>query len=240
MLSHQSLSSTLPSLGIVAALRWEVQFLLSKRFHARRLCDNVYFLTLGQTPTVLAIGGTGPQNSFRAAQELAQQFEVQGLFSLGFAGGLSGSVLPGDVIMADRVVDLDTGENFFCRGDLLPVNDARRGILLSANRVISSSAEKQRLGESHKAFAVDMESSGVARAAARAGVPFGAIKSITDDSKQSISIDFQDCRSDHGKLSAMRVIHKGIQSWQGMRDLWALGLGARLAAKNLGAALYRS
>ncbi|OFW00326.1 MAG: hypothetical protein A3G20_01435 [Acidobacteria bacterium RIFCSPLOWO2_12_FULL_59_11] len=228
---------SLPRLGIVAALRWEVQPLLRKRFHVRRLYDNVYSLELGQDLVVLSIGGISAQNSFRAARELAEKFQVQGLLTLGFAGGLAESLLPGDVVMADRVVDLATGEQFPCRGDLLPVRVAQRGVLLSANRVIGSAAEKRRLGKDWGAVAVDMESAGVARAAALTGVPFGAIKSITDISGQSISIDFQGCQSEHGVLSAFRMVQKGIQSWQAIRDLWALGLGARLAARNLAAAL---
>ncbi|MBI1956504.1 MAG: hypothetical protein HYS38_08935 [Acidobacteria bacterium] len=229
-------ATKLPRLGIVAALRWEVQSLLRKRFRARRLYDNVYSLEIGQDLAVLTIGGISAQNSFRAARELTEKFQVQGLLTLGFAGGLADSLLPGDVVLADRVVDLSTGEQFPCRGDLLPVRVAQRGVLLSANRVIGSAAEKRRLGVDYKAVAVDMESAGVARAAALAGVPFAAIKSITDASGQSISIDFQGCQSEHGGLSAIRMVQKGFQSWQGMRDLWALGLGARLAARNLGAA----
>ncbi|MBI4201064.1 MAG: hypothetical protein HY531_02095 [Chloroflexi bacterium] len=227
-----------PRLGIVAALRWEAQPLLSKRFQARRLSDNVYSLTLGGEQTVLAIGGIGAQNSFRAARELTEKCQVQGLLTWGFAGGLAASLLPGDVVLADRVVELSTGEHFPCQGDLLPLRFVQRGALLCAHRVIGSAAEKQRLGEDWQAVAVDLESAGVARAAALAAVPFAAIKSITDDFRHSISIDFQDCQSEHGELSAVRIIQKGIQSWHGMRDLWALGLGARLAARNLGAALY--
>ncbi|MBI4460445.1 MAG: hypothetical protein HY648_10360 [Acidobacteria bacterium] len=228
---------TEPRLGIVAALRWEVRPLLSKAHPATNSRGRIYLLNLGQDSVVLAIGGMGAENAFRAAGMLTENFRLRGLLTLGFAGGLADALAAGDVVLADRVVDLTSGEQFTCRSDLLPVQHAHCGALLCSNRVVASATEKRRLGLDYSAVAVDMESAGVARAAVLAGLPFGALKAITDDARQSIPIDCQGCQSENGTLSILRLFHKGLQSWLGMRDLWALGLGARLAARNLLASL---
>jgi len=157
--------------------------------------------------------------------------------TLGFAGGLVESLNAGDVIVADRVFDQETRERFDCDADLWPLEGVQRGSLLSVPKVITSVAEKRRLAREWGAVAVDMESAGVARAAAEAGGAFCAIKSITDSSNQSISIDFERCRSEHGQLSLFRMAREGMRSPQRIRDLWTLAHGARLAARSLAAAL---
>ncbi len=84
---------------------------------------------------------------------------------------------------------------------------------------------------------VDMESAGVARAALLGGVPFCAIKSITDSVEQSISIDFERCQREHEKLSGWNIVREGIRSLSGVKDLWRLAGSSRRAAGGLAAAL---
>ena len=228
---------TLPPIGIVAAFSWEVRLLLRKQNGVKRLGPQLYSFRLGEDPALLAIAGMGAENSFRAAWDLFERFAPRALCTLGFAGALVESLVPGDVILAEKVLDQETGRQFDCRDDLLPLPGIRRGNLLSVSGVITSAAEKRRLAQKWGAVAVDMESAGVARAAAEAGVAFCAIKSITDSRDQSISIDFERCRSEHGQLSLFQMAREGLRSPQRIRDLWTLAHGARLAARSLAAAL---
>jgi nucleoside phosphorylase len=185
----------------------------------------------------LALCGMGAENSCRAARELLDRGKVRGLVTLGFAGALADSLAPGEIVIADRVFDQQSKEQFECDGELFPLPNARRGSLLSAAEVIASVAEKRRLAREWGVVAADMESAGVARAAAQAGVPFCAIKAITDTSEQSISIDFARCRSDDNGLSVRKIVREAMRSARGMRDLWMLAHGARVAARSLAAAL---
>jgi hypothetical protein len=98
---------------------------------------------------------------------------------------------------------------------------------------VASAAEKQRLARQWQADAVDMESSGVAEVAARAGMPFSAIRSITDSSSQGMAIDFALCRSDDGGLSILQVLRQALGSPRALRTLWQLAQGSRMAARNL-------
>ncbi|OFV92202.1 MAG: hypothetical protein A3H28_01865 [Acidobacteria bacterium RIFCSPLOWO2_02_FULL_61_28] len=224
------------TIGLVAAFSWEVRPLLRRQNgmeHDGPFCS---FSLRGET-VWLAIAGMGAENSFRAARNLLERFAPRALVTLGFAGGLLESLNPGDVIVADRVLDQETRERFDCDADLWPLEGVQRGSLLSVTKVVASAAEKRRLAREWGAVAVDMESAGVARAAVEAGVPFCAIKSITDSAGQSIPIDFARCRSDHKRLSWLKMVGEGIRTPHGIRDLWMLARGARIAARSLAATL---
>ena len=224
-------------IGMVAAFWWEVRPLLRRQLGARRLGHNLYSLFLAGQPALLAISGVGTENSSLAAQHLVNHFAPRALFSLGFAGALRDSLAPGDIVLADQIMEESTQQRFDCRTNLLPVKFTHQGRLLCAKEVVVSAVGKKRLGQRWEAVAADMESAGVARVAAGAGLPFGAVKSITDSSEQSISIDFIRCRSEHGELSLAGVLREGLRTPQGMRDLWKLGWSSRQAAGTLAAAL---
>lgn len=220
-------------LGMVAAFWWEVGPLLRKQRRVKRLGSNLYSFFLKGEPVVLAIAGAGAENSYRVARELAQLFPLRGLFTVGFAAGLVESLAPGQVVLADQVIEEKSQQRFACQGAILPLPSCQRGSLLSVSGVIHAAEEKGRLGQRWGAVAADMESAGVARAAAQAGLPFGAVKSITDSSQQSIAIDFHRCRSEHGGLSSWKIVREGMASPRGMRALWRLASNSRRAAGSL-------
>jgi len=220
-------------LGLVAAFPWEVASLLRRQRQVERLGDRRYrFLWKGQ-PVVLAIAGAGAENAYCAARALIQDFQLGGLVSVGFAGGLSEALKAGEVILADEVIEKDTGERFGCQAALLPIAAVLTGSLLSVSAVVNSAEEKRLLAARWAAVAVDMESGAVARASREAGLAFGAVKSITDRSSQSMAIDFQRCRSEHGGLSSWKIVREAMTSPAGLRDLWRLAGNSRRAAGNL-------
>lgn len=231
-----SLHSEQAPLGLIAAFSWEVRSLLRRQNDVERE-GPFYSFSLRGKPVRLAIAGMGAENSYRAARSLLERGRVRGLVTLGFAGALADSLAPGEIVIADRVLDQQSRERFDCDGELFPVAGVRRGSLLSATEVIASAAEKRRLAEEWGAVAADMESSGVARAAAQAGVPFCAIKAITDTSEQSISIDFARCQSEDKGLSWRKILRESVRSPRGIRDVWMLARNARVAARSLAAVL---
>ena len=223
-------------IGLVAALSWEVRPLLRQQSGVEKNKPGYSFLVQG-VPVHLSVAGVGAENAYRESRRLLERFRVRGLVTIGFAGGLADSLNPGDIVLADHIFDQRTGQRFECSGELWPVKNAHRGALLSATEVITSAAEKRDLADQWGAVAVDMESAGVARAAAESGVEFAAIKAITDTSMQSISFDFAHCRSDDTRLSIWKIAREGMRTAQTMRDLWMLARGARVAARALAATL---
>lgn len=96
--------------------------------------------------------------------------------SVGFCGALDPSLSRGDVVVPDQVRDAITGEVWPCDALLVQGAGDRRGTLVTAHEVVSDPAGRARLA----GLAVDMESAGTARACARAGIPFAAIRAVTD------------------------------------------------------------
>lgn len=86
------------------------------------------------------------------------------LYSIGIAGALDPALRPGDV-----VIDGDT-----------TVPGAIRGSIIGGDRIVATAAEKAALRRETGATAVDMETHIAARVAARHGLPFLAIRAISD------------------------------------------------------------
>ena len=223
-------------IGLLAAVRWEVHPWLRGRSGVRKN-GPVHSLTIHGLPVHVTVAGVGAENACREAHRMVDQFRVAGLVSIGFAGGLADFLRPGDIVSANCVVDQSTGERFECSPNLWPLETGYQGGLLCAAEVICSAEEKRSLAGQWGAVAVDMESAGVARAAAERGVAFAALKAVTDTSSQSISIDFAHCRSEDNELSFWKIIREGVRTSQTIRDFWMLARGARVASRALAAAL---
>lgn len=157
----------------------------------------------------LALGISGA-SSVRA-ERIAAEFAAAGaaaIVSAGVSGGLDPALEPGDLLIASSVMT-ENGETFaadprllcalqsapsesrderrnWARRESAPRSAPRTAILLGADRIISTPENKARLFERTGAAAVDMESGGAARAAARSGVPFAAIRAIADPAGRAL------------------------------------------------------
>ena len=228
------------SFGIVAAFSHEVGPLVRSSKGVARLGDGRFRLALRGRPAMLAIAGAGTSNARQAAEELIRVIQPAALISIGFAAGLRQELATGMLMLADEVIEQSTSERFACDPKILDGLAASRGSLLSVSRVIGTAEEKVRLGTQWNALAADMESGGVARAARAAGLPFAALKCVTDGCEESIAIDFQRCGSEHGGLAVRKIIREAFTSLQGVRDLIRLAAASRRAAQNLAIALGSS
>ncbi|MEW6583228.1 MAG: hypothetical protein AB1416_10765, partial [Actinomycetota bacterium] len=104
----------------------------------------------------------------------------------------------GDLVAADRVVDEDVGEEFLPDAALLAAAPGRRGTLLTTARAVRTPADRA----ARHGLACDMESAHVARAAAAAGVPFLALRAVTDAAHHTLP-DVDRLTSAAGELSPM-------------------------------------
>ena len=135
----------------------------------------------------IAVSGIGPHNAMRAAERLLA-CGVSQLASWGVAGALDSTLAPGDVLLPDRVLYADGDPGFTTDPDtrawlgmaLTQHLRVRTGALWSATRPLATPADKQALAARSGALAVDMEAASVAAVAARAKLPFVALKAICD------------------------------------------------------------
>lgn len=135
----------------------------------------------------VAVSGMGPHNAMRAAERLLA-CGVSRLANWGVAGALDAGLASGDVLIPDRIRYTRDDPGFATDPEfdahlveLLSTSlRVRRGILWSTPQAIATTADKQALATRSQAVAVDMEAAPIAAVAARAKLPFVAVKAICD------------------------------------------------------------
>jgi hopanoid-associated phosphorylase len=189
-----------PGLGIICGLQREIACL------GRPLPRHV---------KAFAAGGNA-QRACEAATRWIETGAAGALMSFGMAGGLDPALRPGELVLSVRVHA--SGQRVF-EGDApwlerlrsrLP--QAHIGAIESSGVPIRDPGTKRALAARNGALAVDMESEGVASAAARFAVPFVALRVVADPA---------DCRVPAAALA-------GLSPRGGVRPLAVL---ARLLAR---------
>jgi hopanoid-associated phosphorylase len=119
----------------------------------------------------VVIGGGNPEALDRSLDAGAETFPGL-VLSCGIAGALAPSLQPGDVVIDGNVIVVERLEK------ALP--QAHRGGIVGNDVIAATAAEKRILHERTGAIAVDMESHVAARVAVRKGLPFAALRVISD------------------------------------------------------------
>ena len=130
-----------------------------------------------QEPAVVVVtAGMGAGRAALAVEAALAQGAIAALLSAGLAGACNPQLHPATCLAASLVVDSRTGERFRTDPALTPEAQA---ILVTAP-TLAGPAEKLRLHHAYAAAAVDMEAATVARLARAHGIPFAAIKAISE------------------------------------------------------------
>ena len=169
--------------------------------------------------------GAGPAEQ-RADAAIAEG--VTAAISVGFCGALDPLLERGDVVVPESVRDAVTGDAWHCDAGLARGAGERRGTLVTAGRVVSAPAERRALD----GLAVDMESAGTARACARAGIPFAAIRAVTDRADDVLP-DLRGVVDERGDVHPMRVLGRLVTRPSDIAAWTRLARGARAARRGL-------
>jgi hopanoid-associated phosphorylase len=133
-------------------------------------------------------GGDGGELAESVARAIAAD-RGRGLLSFGVAGGLAPQLAAGTCIIGSAVFSGDaripTDERWSARL-LETIPGAVHGILAGVPSPVATTAAKRALHEETGAIAVDMESHVVANLAARHGLPFAAIRVVTDPAGRTL------------------------------------------------------
>jgi len=167
-------------------------------------------------------------------QILSEQHSPRCIIAAGFCGALQPKLRVGDIVVAREVVDV-AGHKWPTNSVPIP-QDRQCGRILTANGLIANAAEKQRLGEFHKADAVDMESAAVAEACTARGVPFQAVRAVSDRVDTELSPELVRLLSG-GNISAWKAFRALLRKPALMGEFRRLARDTRLAARNLADAL---
>jgi hopanoid-associated phosphorylase len=152
-------------------------------------------------------------------------FDAEVVISFGLCGALVPRLAPGALVVADRVIDgaeVFDADALWCER-MLQTLPARRGAMAGCDQIVGSRAAKAALAASSGAIAVDMESHKVARAAFAAGIPFVAVRAVSDGANESLPLAAQAGFGADGRADVAAVLG-GL-----VRRPWELGALVRTA-----------
>lgn len=139
--------------------------------------------------SVLCAGGNPAYTEAMLAQAVGSG-KASGLLSFGIAGGLAPGLVPGSLVAASAVIASDGARH--------PVDaiwharlrnhlgEVAEGAVFGADAIVTTAIEKAAIHARAGALAVDLESAVVARAAARAGLPFMVIRAVADPAERGL------------------------------------------------------
>jgi adenosylhomocysteine nucleosidase len=150
------------------------------------------------------------------------------LVSVGWAGACDLEFHVGDVIQPSILIDARTGERFFV---VDPETTEAAKIVVSVPAPAGVTA-KHRLRVSYFASAVDMEAAAVARIAQAHGLPFSAIKAISDEADFELP-DMQQFSTEDGQFQESEFgLFIAFRPWM-WKSVLIMARGSKLAAQRL-------
>ena len=182
---------------------------------------------------VLCKSGVGKVNAACAALFMSLHFKATSLVFSGIAGGVSPSVNIGDIVVADDALyhDMDatamgwklseipdgSASLFMCNPELSTIfvkhgkqlfgeGAIHRGRIVSGDQFIADKEKVAIFRQKFQAVAVDMESAAFAHAASKLHIPFCIIRSISDKSDDSASIDYPTFADESAKRSSQLIV----------------------------------
>ena len=218
-------------LGIVVALSWELKSLTRHSIplgSCRQISDDTW----------VVLSGIGAERA-HAAAELLFSRGATGLLSWGFAAALDDGIRPGSVMLPQRVIGT-TGETYpvsiewhrrlhqILSSQLPVVTEA----LLESETIVNPAA-KRRLAERTQAVATDMETGAQARLAQVRGIPFVAVRAISDAASRQIPESVTQALDSSGAVNIRRCLASALLRPSDGIAMMKLGIQFNAARKNL-------
>ena len=206
--------------AIVSAMHEELAAVLALMPDERRQIVGGREFWLGHLhgqPVVAVLSRIGKVAAATTAAVLIERFGVSRIVFTGVAGALAAGVEVGDVVVADSFLqhDLDASPIFpkyqvplygvdrfatdpglskqLDRAARLALPGVRlhRGLIVSGDRFVSTTAESRALqGALPQALAVEMEGAAIAQVCHDYGVPFAAVRTVSDRADDAAHGDF--------------------------------------------------
>ena len=208
------------TLGIIAAMSEELEILLKDmEVKSKETKANMTFhqgTLLGQE-VVAVVCGIGKVNAAVCTQILASEYKVSSVINVGVAGGIGKDIYPGDVVIAENLVqyDMDTtafgdpmGQiprmdtfDFKCDEKLVETAKAAcdeasnfktfSGRIVSGDMFVASLDKIKWLEKEFGALACEMEGASIAHVCYLNNIPFVVVRSISDNANNGAHMDFE-------------------------------------------------
>jgi nucleoside phosphorylase len=230
---------TLPKIAIIAALEHELRPLIRHWSPTKAQHEGREFTFYDGVYAVAVCSGIGPEPGRRAAEAIIAIFSPELLISAGIAGGLTPELKVGETIFPATIIDArDSSRHETAIKDAPIGSTPLAKTMVVSYPEIAGTEQKLKLGKAYGAHAVDMEGASVALAAEAHGLPFVAIKSISDDVDFELPEMMPFFRD--GQFQAVRfALHVVFRPWLWLK-VFRLARNAKLASENLCAWLRES
>src|SRR5215217_3563664 len=191
-------------------------------------------------PGMIVICSSSDPQQLRALLATLDSSTFRGVISFGVAGGLDPSLKSGDVVVATEVL---AGDTRFLAGSALneemiasaALKRRRivRGGLAGVEQVVAARACKAALRLETGAAAVDMESHIAAAYAAKAGLPFAALRVISDPASRALPALAQSAVKPNGDIDLRKVLRSVARNPLTLRSLVSTGIDFNRALRSL-------
>jgi adenosylhomocysteine nucleosidase len=191
-------------------------------------------------PGMAVICSSSDPRQLRALLATLDPVSFRGVISFGVAGGLDPALKSGDVVVATEVM---AGDARWLAG--LALNDelvARlalgrrrvvRGGLAGVEQVIGARAGKAALWSETGAAAVDMESHIAAAYAEESGLPFAALRVISDPASRALPAIAMTAIKPNGDIDLRKVLRGVARNPMSLRALVSTGIDFNRALRSL-------
>ena len=194
----------------------------------------------------LVVSGIGENMAYGAATRMLAALSPRAYISVGLSAALSAGLKPGDVVVGTSTTSISSGISYEsdkhlierARGSLAGCGMCGFGPLVASPHVVVGASDKAAVAARWGGMALDMESAGAARAAQEAGVPFIAVRAISDRFEEDLPVDFNLFTRDGGMDWPGLILHI-LTHPRKIPPLMRLGRQSGLAARNLAGAVEK-
>ena len=191
-------------------------------------------------PGMTVVCSSSDPQQLRALLTVFDRSTIRGVISFGVAGGLDPTLKSGDVVVATEVMagdtrwlaDLALNEEMIA-SVALGRRRVVRGGLAGVEQVIAARAVKAALHLETGAAAVDMESHIAAAYAAEAGLPFAALRVISDPASRALPPLAMDAIKPNGDIDVRKVLREVARNPLTLRALVSTGIDFNRALRSL-------
>ena len=197
-------------IGIVIAMESELRPYLDGSEKTVTIGGKTFYLTkTGQKDVVIVYSGIGKVNAAYACTLLCNHFEPEFIITTGLSGGLGRSnVLETVVATATCQHDSDTtalgdpiglvstvNKIYFPTDEELTelvckITGTKKGVFACGDQFVADKDKAEKIVENFDAIACDMESGAIGQIAYLAGVPYVALRIISDGANEGAPISF--------------------------------------------------
>ena len=227
----------------LAAERYALQGSLQERRNQQCGGRSAVRGRLAGRDVLLVQAGIGRVRARDAVIAAATDFDVEAVWSLGFAGALSERLRPGDVVFPAAVLDdedvggvplaADRSHATVCAALRRAAVPVETGNLITVGTVLRTPEAKRAVGRRSGAVAAEMEAAGVARAARDLGIPWAALKTIVDAVDDPLPHFLAACTTAQGDLRWRGLMVGALEGRDFCRSLARLARASRKACRTL-------